>query len=165
MPRPRKTKEKRPNPKAYTLQTQIVINYIEFLAVRGMGLVKKIMPEDCQTEEAFLIKHGLSPNSDNTLRNYENILGFWNEVEKSEKKYKHYLRTIGMTGLLKRAEGLVIVEQALDRTGNVHDLDKELPPDVKASERLVQLGGGEIKDTVEVSGLASRIQEAVGGDK
>jgi hypothetical protein len=118
------------------------------MAVREMGLTKKVMPEDCQSEAEFCVKHGLSAKSATTLRNYAEIKGFWEEVEKEKRKYKHLLLSTGMVGLIKRAEGMVVVEQALSKQENVFDLNKELPPDVKACERLVQLGGGDISDKV-----------------
>ncbi len=148
----RRRKARGVNPKAYTLETAIVRDYIIFYAAREMGLVKKVMPEDCQTEVEFCIKHGLSDRSSNTLHNYVNIKGFYDAVDVEKKKHRHLLLSIGMNGLLKRAEGMTITEQALDRLGGIHDLDRELEPDVKASERLIQLGGGDIVDNINVTG-------------
>ena len=148
----RRRKEIVVNTKAYTLETAIVRDYIIFYAAREMGLVKKVMPEDCQTESEFCIKHGLASTSSNALHNYANIKGFYDEVDKEKRKHKHLLLSIGMTGLLKRSEGMKIVNDALDKDGCIHELSAELPPDVKASERLVQLGGGDVVDTVSIIG-------------
>jgi hypothetical protein len=155
----KKGKRKGINPKAYTLDTAIVRDYIIFYAVREMGLVKKVMPEDCQTEAEFCVKHGLAATSSNALHNYANIKGFYDEVDKEKRKNKHLLLSIGMNGLIKRGEGMKIVNQALDKDGEVHELESELPPDVRASERLIQLGGGEISDTVNINSMADIARE------
>ena len=147
-----KRKEKKVNPKAYTLDTAIVRDYIVYYAAREMGLIKKVFPEDCQNEAQFCVKHGLSDKSVNALHNYANIDGFYDEVDKEKKKHKHLLLAVGMTGLLKRAEGMFLRKRTLDAAGKAHTLLDEIPPDVKASERLVQLGGGEIVDSVKILG-------------
>ena len=148
----RRRKQKGINPKAYTLETAIVRDYIIFYAAREMGLVKKVMPEDCQTEVEFCIKHGLSAKSSNALHNYANIKGFYDAVDVEKKKHRHLLLSIGMNGLLKRAEGMFLRNQTLDAFGNTHVLLDEIPPDVKASERIIQLGGGDIVDNINVTG-------------
>lgn len=148
----RRRKQKGINPKAYTLETAIVRDYIIFYAAREMGLVKKVMPEDCQTEVAFCVKHGLSDRSSNALHNYVYIKGFYDAVDVEKKKHRHLLLSIGMNGLLKRAEGMFLRNQALDAAGNTHVLLDEIPPDVKASERIIQLGGGDIVDNINVTG-------------
>jgi hypothetical protein len=148
----RRRKQKGINPKAYTLETAIVRDYIVFYTVREMGLVKKVMPEDCRTEVAFCIKHGLSAKSSNTLHNYVNIKGFYDAVEVEKKKHQHLLSSIGMGGITKRGEGMFLRKQVLDAAGNIHVLLEEIPPDVKACERLIQLGGGDIVDNINVTG-------------
>jgi hypothetical protein len=122
-----------------------------------MGLVYQVMPEDCQSEKAFCVKHGLSINSTNAIRVYTDIPGFFAEVDKEKHKLKHYLLSAGMKALTKRAAGMVLRSQVLDKNNNVRDLSYDLAPDVRAGERLVQLGGGDITDKVEISGLAEAI--------
>jgi hypothetical protein len=149
------------NPKAYTLDTPRVQAYITFVAVREMGLVHKILPEDCQNEAQFCRKHGLSENSTATLWNYKKIKGFWEVVEKEKRNYKGHLLEIGMAGLTKLAQGMTLKKQALF-WGKPVDVKEEVAPHEKACERLVQLGGGDISDKIQVEGssVAAAFREA-----
>jgi hypothetical protein len=148
----RRRKQKGINPKAYTLETAIVRDYIIFYAVREMGLVKKVMPEDCQTEVEFCIKHGLSDKSSNALHNYANIKGFYDAVEVEKKKHRPLLLSIGMNGLGFVAEKHVLKREVIDARGEKRVIEEEQDPNVKACERLIQLGGGDIVDNINVTG-------------
>jgi hypothetical protein len=143
----------------FTLTTPIVADYIEFIAIREMGLAKKLLPKDCQNEKAFLVKHGYSDKSRNVFGYYELIEGFWKAVERIQGKYKHVLREIGMTGMIKRAEGMTVTKQNLS-WGKPVDVKEEIPPDVKACERVIQFGGGIVEDNVNVAGLVDGIRKA-----
>jgi hypothetical protein len=164
-----RTKPATKNPKAYTLDTAIVKDYIVYVAVREMGLVGKIMPEDCQSEAQFCVKHGLSARSVNTLHNYVNIKGFWEAVDKEKRQYKHLLLDVGMRGLLKLAEGCDTTKKTFGyhgrgknrKKGLLEETIEHILPHEKACERLVQLGGGDIKDKIVTEGsVAAAFREA-----
>ena len=139
------------NPKAYTLETPIVADYIKFVAAREKGLLHKIFPENCQTEAEFCIAHGLSENSLTTLHNYAKINDFWKEADKYGRSINHLLLSIGMRGLTKLSEGMFVTRQALDKDGCKHDLKFELEPHEKACERLAIMGGALIEDKIVIT--------------
>ena len=137
--------EKRKSAKAYTLKSPIVRAYADFLAYPNA-----LKDEDCRTQPDFLVKHGLSPNSQTILRNIAEIEGFGALVEARQRIYQSHWVVTAKHGLLKRAEGMKLNQQAVTKTGRVVGYTEEIPPETSACKVILQAFDG-FSETVNVN--------------
>ena len=133
----RKIKKKRKkSTRGYTLKDQIVKDYIKFRAIP-----EYIRKDGIETQEDFLVAHGLSKKSSKSLHNITKKEGFAEAVEKEKANAGKEFIKIADMGLYKRGKGLKIIIQKVTPQGGVVDCEEELPPDTKACVEIHKIFG------------------------
>ena len=131
---------------AYTIQTPIVKQLLDYLST----------PEAFKSGQKkhlnkFMETH--NTKSYTSLWNYEKIDGFQDELIRRKADFveqeKLEMLELGKKGLVDRAKVMVLKHEELS-WGKPVEVKAEIPPDVRACERLIQLGGGDISDKIHV---------------
>ena len=157
------TEKRKTKSTKYTLNTPIVKEFIYFCA----WPVDMKKDKSVVTEADFMKANGLSVKSYLSLSNFKKIDGFDEAVDTEKARVQTKRLEIADRGLIKRAEGMPVKEEALDRMGNIHSLKKELPPDTKACVEIYKIHGQYINkhEVDDKSGMAIKsISESMGDE-
>ena len=59
---------------------------------------------------------------------------------------------LGKSGLKEVAVKHVLKKEVVDRSCQIREVKEDVDPDVRSCERLIQLGGGDIVDNINITG-------------
>jgi hypothetical protein len=162
----RRRKQKGINPKAYTLdkrrkkavktqgirstmQTPIVKLYLDYLSTP-----ENLMAGQKKNLNIFMAENEIG--SYHTLEKYARAIGFQEELLRRKNNYiadeKLDMIELGKAGFKFLAKKHVLKREVIDARGEKRVIEEEQDPNVKACERLIQLGGGDIVDNINVTG-------------
>ena len=132
-----------------TLETPIVRLYLDFITT----------PENLKAGQKKNLKQFMAENhigSYTTLQNWEKITGFHEEVLRRKNDYiaqeKLEMLELGKSGLKEVAVKHVLKKEVVDRSCQIREVKEDVDPDVRSCERLIQLGGGDIVDNINITG-------------
>jgi hypothetical protein len=146
----KKHETKHKKAQAYTLQTEIVkqlLNYLSTPQAFRAGQKKHL--------NKFMELH--NTKSYTSLWNYEKIDGFQDELIRRKANFveqeKLDMLERGKAGLKEISIKHKLKREVIDNKCQKREIEEEQDPNRQACERLIQLGGGDISDTVNVNGL------------
>ena len=132
---------------AYTIQTPIVKQLLDYLST----------PEAFKSGQKkhlnkFMETH--NTKSYTSLWNYAKIDGFQDELIRRKADFveqdKLEMLELGKAGLKEVSVKHILKREVVDRKCQIQEIEEEQDPDVRACERLIQLGGGDISDKIHV---------------
>ena len=142
--------------KRSTMDMPIVKLYLDFIST----------PEAFKAGQKKNLKQFMAENnigSYHTLEKYESVVGFQEELLRRKNDYiaqeKIEMLELGKAGLKLVSTKHMLKREVVDNKCNIQTIEEEQAPSVKACERLIQLGGGEIADTVNINSMADIARE------
>ena len=132
-----------------TMQTPIVKLYLDYLSTP-----ENLMAGQKKNLNIFMAENKIG--SYHTLEKYERVIGFQEELLRRKNNYiaqkKLDMIELGEAGLEFLGGKHVLKREVIDARGEKRVIEEEQAPNVKACERLIQLGGGDIVDNINVTG-------------